>query len=123
MANILKYIKVDMKSTLESGVVLLIEKPRAYESWNEGIKTGLEGLAYPCLCEGLNFEKLTVKIAGTTVSPIEYKGEPIAVVFEGLEGKLWQDFKNGGEVKLSVTARNIAPAEEKRLKMSRENKV
>lgn len=118
MANILKHIKLDMKSTLSSGTVLLIEKPRVYENYDEGVKTGPAGLAFLCLCESLNFEKLTIKVPGSTVPQVEYKGEPIPVTFEGLEGKLWQDFKNGGAVRLSVTAKSIAPVgENKRLKM------
>lgn len=124
MANILKHIKLDMKSTLESGTVLLIEKPRVYESYNEGVKTGPAGLAYTVLCEGLNFEKLTVKVPGSTVSDVEYEDEPIPVTFEGLEGTLWQDWKNGGTVRLSVTAKNITPVgNNKRLKMNKEDKA
>lgn len=118
MANILKHIKLDMKSTLSSGMVLLIDKPRVYENYDEGVKTGPAGLAYHCLCEGQNFEKLTIKIPGSTVPQVEYEDEPVPVTFEGLEGKLWQNFKNNGEVGLSVTAKSIAPVgENKRLKM------
>lgn len=116
--NILKHIKIDMDATLLSGTVLLIEKPRVYENYDEGVKTGPAGLAYHCLCEGLNFEKLTIKVPGLTVPQLEYEDEPIPVTFEGLEGKLWQDFKNGGAVKLSVTAKSIVPVgNNKRLKM------
>ncbi len=118
MANILKHIKIDMAGTLSSGTVLLIEKPRVYENYDEGVKTGPAGLAYLCLCESLNFEKLTIKVPGLTVPQVEYNDEPIPVTFEGLEGKLWQDFKNGGEIRLSVTAKSIASVgDNKRLKM------
>lgn len=120
--NILKHIKVDMDATLESGTVLLIEQPRVYEGYNEGVKTGPAGLAYHCLCEGLNFEKLTIKVPGSTVPQVEYEDEPVPVTFEGLEGKLWQDFKNGGTVRLSVTAKSIAPVGDKRLKMNKGDK-
>ena len=124
MANILKHIKLDMKSTLSSGTVLLIEKPRVYENYDEGVKTGPAGLAYHCLCEALNFEKITIKVPGSTVPQVEYVDEPISVSFEGLEGKLWQDFKNNGTVKLSVTAKSIAPVgDSKRLKMNKEDKA
>lgn len=120
--NILKRIKVNMDATLESGAVLLIEQPRVYEGYNEGVKTGPAGLAYQCLCEGLNFEKLTIKVPGSTVPQVEYEDEPVPVTFEGLEGKLWQDFKNGGTVRLSVTAKGIAPVGDKRLKMNKGDK-
>lgn len=123
MANILKHIKLDMKSTLESGTTLLIDKPRVYENYDEGVKQGPAGLAYLCLCEGLNFEKLTIKVPGSTVPQVEYEDEPVPVTFEGLEGKLWQDFRNGGEVKLSVTAKGVTPVGEKHLKMNKESKA
>lgn len=121
--NILKHIKVDMDATLMSGTVLLIEQPRVYEGYNEGVKTGPAGLAYHCLCEGLNFEKLTIKVPGSTVPQVEYEDEPVPVTFEGLEGKLWQDFKNGGTVRLSVIAKSIAPVGDKRLKMNKGDKA
>lgn len=124
MANILKHIKIDMAGTLSSGTVLLIEKPRVYENYDEGVKTGPAGLAYHCLCEGLNFEKLTIKVPGSTVAQVEYNDEPIPVTFEGLEGRLWKDFKQGGEVRLSVTAKSIEPVgDSKRLKMNKEDKA
>lgn len=120
--NILRHIKVDMDATLESGMVLLIEQPRVYEGYNEGVKTGPAGLAYHCLCEGLNFEKLTIKVPGSTVPQVEYNDEPVPVTFEGLEGRLWKDFKQG-EVRLSVTAKGIAPVGDKRLKMNKGDKA
>lgn len=124
MANILKHIKIDMAGTLSSGMVLLIEKPRVYENYDEGVKTGPAGLAYHCLCEGLNFEKLIIKVPGSTVPQVEYNDEPIPVTFEGLDGKLWQDFKSGGAVRLSVTAKSIVPVgDSKRLKMNKEDKA
>lgn len=124
MANILRHIVLDLKTSFEGGTVLLIEKPRVYESYNEGVKTGPAGLAYTVLCEGLNFEKLTIKVPGSTVPQVEYEDEPIPVTFEGLEGKLWQDFKNGGAVRLTVTAKSIEPiGDNKRLKMNKEDKA
>ena len=78
---------------------------------------------YPCLFEGLDFEKMSVKVPGAIEPQINYEDEPIPVTFEGLEGKLWQDFKNGGEVKLSLTAKSIMPFNEKAsLKMNKEGK-
>lgn len=121
--SILKFVKVDIEETIKAGTVLLIEKPRVFEKYEDGVKTGLGGLSYLCLFEGLNYEKLTVKIPGTTEPQINYKDKPIPVAFEGLEGKLWQDFRNGGEVKLSLSAENILPVEEKpRLRINKEGK-
>ena len=39
----------DMDATLTGGTVLLIEQPRVYEGYNEGVKTGPAGLAYHLL--------------------------------------------------------------------------
>ena len=118
MSNILKLIKVDMEEMIKDGTILLIGKPRVFEKYEDGVKVGAGGLTYPCLFEGLDFEKMSVKGPGVVEPQVSYEDEPIQVTFEGLEGKLWQDFKNGGEVKLSLTAKSIMPFNEKaRLKM------
>lgn len=123
MSSILNCLKFDVEETVKAGTTLLIGKPRVYEKYEDGVKAGLGGLSYPCLFEGLNFEKLSVKVPGSTEPQINYKNEPIPVTFEGLEGKLWQDFKNGGEVKLSLTAKGIVPVEEKtRPRINKEGK-
>lgn len=119
MSNILKLIKVDMEEMIKDGTILLIGKPRVFEKYEDGVKVGAGGLTYPCLFEGLEFEKMSVKVPGAIEPQVSYEDEPIQVTFEGLEGKLWQDFKNGGEVKLSLTAKGIMPFNEKaRLKMN-----
>ena len=119
MSNILKLIKVDMEEMIKDGTILLIGKPRVFEKYEDGVKVGAGGLTYPCLFEGLDFEKMSVKVPGVVEPQVSYEDEPIQVTFEGLEGKLWQDFKNGGEVKLSLTAKSIMPFNEKaRLKMN-----
>ena len=105
MAIKLKDLAFDIEKTLE-GKILLLEEPRVYE-----------GLAYTCLCEGLNYEKQTIKIAGSIQPPFEYNGTPIPVEFEGLEGKVWQEWSNKGEIRLSVTAKGIKPIENKRVKI------
>lgn len=108
----LSCIALDISKTLE-GTKLLVEPPRVYKGVRDGIKTGPEGLAYTCLCAGLNFEKQVIKVPGTLHSPINYDGTPIEVEFSGLEGKMWQDFNNRGEIKLTVTAKGIVAANEK----------
>lgn len=119
MSNILKLIKVDMEEMTKDGTILLIGKPRVFEKYEDGVKVGAGGLTYPCLFEGLDFEKMSVKVPGVMEPQVSYEDEPIQVIFEGLEGKLWQDFKNGGEVRLSLTAKSIQPFNEKaRIKMN-----
>lgn len=119
MSNILKLVKVDMEEMVKDGTILLIGKPRVFEKYEDGVKVGVGGLTYPCLFEGLDFEKMSVKVPGVVEPQVSYEDEPIQVIFEGLEGKLWQDFKNGGEVRLSLTAKSIQPFNEKaRIKMN-----
>lgn len=117
----LKDLVFDVEKTL-AGDMLLVEPPRVYEGYKEGIKTGAEGLAYTCLIAGLNFEKQVIKVAGSITSPFEYDGSPIRVEFDNLEGKVWQDFNNKGEIKLSVSAKSVRPITEKRIKMNPEDK-
>lgn len=121
MAIKLKDLVFDVEKTLE-GDMLIVEPPRVYEGYKEGIKTGPEGLSYTCLSAGLNYEKVNIKISGSTQPPFIYNDTPVRVEFEGLEGKVWQDF-NKGEIKLSVTAKSIRPFTEKRIKMNVEDKA
>lgn len=113
MSSILNCLKINVEETAKAGTILLIGKPRTYEKYEDGVKTGLGGLSYPCLFEGLNFEKISVKVPGNIEPQINYENNPVPITFEDLEGKLWQDFKNGGVVKLSLTAKNVSLYEEK----------
>lgn len=123
MSSILNCLKFDVEETVKAGTTLLIGKPRVYEKYEDGVKAGLGGLSYPCLFEGLNFEKVSVKVPGSIEPEISYENEAIPVTFAGLEGKLWQDFKSGGAVKLSLTAKRIMPVQEKtRPRINREGK-
>lgn len=101
----LNKLKINYDDTL--GRMYLIEEPHIYEGYKEGVKTGPEGLAYTVMSEGLNYDKVIVKIAGSTIPFIQYAGSPIQVTFDNIEGKLWQDFRNGGEIKLSLTAKKV----------------
>lgn len=117
--NIIKLVKVDMEEMVKEGTILLIGKPRVFAKYEDGVKVGAGGLTYPCLFEELDFEKMSVKVPGVVEPQVNYEDEPLQVTFEGLEGKLWQDFKNGGEVRLSLTAKSIQPFNEKaRIKMN-----
>lgn len=121
--GILNCLKFNIEDTVKEGTIFLIGKPRVFEKYEEGVKVGFGGMSYPCLFEGLNFEKLVVKVAGTIEPQVNYEDVPVPVTFEGLEGKLWQDYKNRGEVKLSLTAKRIVPMEEKqRLRINKESK-
>ncbi len=118
----LKDLVFNVEKTLE-GDILVVEPPKVYEGYREGIKIGPEGLSYTCLSVGLNYEKVIIKVAGSTQPPFNYNDTPVRVEFEGLEGKVWQDFNNKGEIKLSVTAKSIRPFTEKRIKMNMEDKA
>ena len=114
-------LSINIPDTLK-GNLLLIEEPKTYEGYREGVKTGPEGLSYLCMSEGLNYDKVTVKVAGALTPAIHYEGKPIQVEFEGLDGKVWQDFRNGGQLKLSLTAKSVHVAgSEKRIKIGGDN--
>ena len=113
--NIIKNIVVDVESTLGKKLLLLDVRP--YASYHEGVKGEQEGLTFTVLSEEMNFEKVEVKVAGILKPPFDFNGTPIPVEFDGLEGKLWQDWSNKGAVKLSLTATDIR-VKEKRLKLS-----
>lgn len=122
MAIKLRELVLDVEKTL-AGDKLLVEQPKVYEGYKEGVKTGPEGLAFTCLIASLNYEKQVIKVAGSIQPPFEYCGVPIRVEFDSLEGKVWQDFNNKGEIKLSVTAKSVRAITEKRIKMNVEDKA
>ena len=118
MKNILKHLVIDGQATIGSKVLLLSVRP--YASYKEGVKGEQEGVTFNCLSEKMGFEKVDIKVAGILEPPFEFDGSPIPVEFDGLEVKIWQDWKNKDEVKLSVTAKNVRLAENKRIKLGSE---
>ncbi|MCI6812973.1 MAG: hypothetical protein SOX11_11855 [Lachnospiraceae bacterium] len=108
MSNILKYLVIDVKQTI--GDTLLLLGIRPYMSYKEGVRGEQEGLTFTVLSEALGYEKVDIKIAGIYEAPIPFDGSPMHVSFEGMEGKLWQDWSAKGEVKLSLSAREIKAA-------------
>lgn len=113
--NILKHLVIDISEMVGDKLLLLSVRP--YASYKEGVKGEQEGLTFNCLSERLDFEKVDIKIAGLLKSPFEFDGNPVHVAFDGLEGKVWQDWGNKGEVKLSITAKEIRPLTQKRIKI------
>lgn len=91
--------------------VLLVEEPRPYFNYIEGVKGSVAGTVYTVLSPCLNYEKQTVKVPNETVPTVEYNGTPVNVSFKGLSGKAYQDFNHGGAIKLSVTADSISSVE------------
>lgn len=122
MANIIKNVVIDMKKTVGDKLLLLSIRP--YATYTEGVKGEQEGLTFNCLSDVMGYEKIDIKVAGLLEPPFEFDGTPIPVEFDGLEGKLWQDWSNKGEVKLSVSAKSVKliSASEKRIRIG-EDKV
>lgn len=114
-SNIVKYLKLDAEKTL--GGLHAVGTPKVYDGYKEGIKTGAEGHTFPCLSEGLGFEKVNIKVPGLLQPPFEFTGAPIPVEFEGLEAKVWQDWNNKGDVKLSIIAKEVKPLASKQIKL------
>lgn len=120
MALKLQDLIIDIPSMFK-GDILLIGEGHPFLKYVEGVKTDeIGGVSYECVNTSMNYEKVSVKVTGETNSSIKYDGTPIKVVFEGLKGKAYQDFKHGGEIKLSLTATAISQAETKTLKMNKE---
>lgn len=112
MPNILKHLVINVEESI--GQKLLLLNVRPYAGYKEGVKGEQEGLTFNCVCEKMDYEKIDIKIAGLLQPPFTFDGTPIPVQFEGLSGKVWQDWSNKGEVKLSLTAENIRPLADKR---------
>lgn len=113
--SVLKDVKLDIEQTI--GNKLLVLEIRPYAEYKEGVKGEQAGLTFTCLSETMNYEKVDIKVAGLLQPPFEFDGTPVPVAFDGLEGKVWQDWGNKGEVKLSITASSIKPLSEKRIKI------
>lgn len=114
-SNIIKYLVIDAERTIGKNV-LALECHRDF-NYNEGVKGMQKGLKFKCLSEVMGYEKVDVKIDGIMEPPFELDGTPVPVVFEGLSVKVWQDFSNKGELKLSVTATAIKPIGGKQIKI------
>lgn len=114
MAIKLSALEINVDKVFDEGVSL-IDNPRVYDEYREGVNVGPGGIVYPCLVKGLNYEKQNVKVPGNTVAVVEYNGNPVPLEFEGLKGKLWQDFNNHGEIKLSVTATAVKLPEKRKI--------
>ncbi len=115
MSNILKSIVINAEETVGNKLLLLDAK--SYASYKEGVKGEQEGLTFTVLSEKMNFEKVHIKIAGLLKPSFEFNGTPLPVEFDGLEGKLWQDWSNKGAVKLSLSATAIRLRDSKRIKL------
>ena len=116
MANsITKHLVIDAENTIGDKLLLLGIRP--YAGYKEGVKGEQEGLTFNCLSETMDYEKVDIKIAGILQAPFAFDGTPIPVEFEGLEAKVWQDWNNKGEVKLSITAKAIKLLATKQIKL------
>ena len=107
MAIKLQDLQIDIHSMFKDDV-LLIGEGHPFQKYVDGVKTDdIGGVT------GMNYEKVSVKVRGETKPSIQYEGTPIKVIFEGLEGKAYQDFRHGGEIKLSLSASAILRADTK----------
>ena len=114
--NILNNIVVDAKKT--TGEKLLFVEYKPLVKYVEGIRGEQEGITCICLSERMKFCKISVKIPEVLQLPFEFDGTPIMVEFEELEAKIWQDWQNKGEVKLSFSAKGIKKVTDKHIKLN-----
>lgn len=117
--SIVKHIVVDIKKTIGDKILLLNMKP--HFTFHDGIRGEQDGLTFTCVSETMGYNKFDAKIVGILKPPFEFDGTPTPVIFDGLEGKIWQDWSNKGAIKLSITAKSISPLENKRIKIGGNN--
>lgn len=113
--NIVKHLVIDGEKTVGNKLLLLSVRP--YAKYIEGVKGEQGGVTFNCLSETMDYEKIDIKVEGLLQPPFEFDGTPIPVEFGGLEAKVWQDWNNKGEVKLSITAKSIKPIGGKQIKL------
>lgn len=108
----IKKIVIDVKETIGENPLLIDCRPSF--GYSDGVKGNQEGIKITCLSEKAGYEKMDIKILGMMSLPFEFNGIPMQVEFEGLQGKLWQDWHNKGQIKLSISANGIKPFEGRR---------
>ncbi|MCR4652042.1 MAG: hypothetical protein K5662_09900 [Lachnospiraceae bacterium] len=120
MANsIFKYLVVDVIKT--AGTKMMMLECRQHYPYIEGVRGEQDGIVITCLSEKMGFEKVDIKILDSLKPPFDFDGTPTPVEFEGLEGKLWQDWSNKGAIKLSLSAKSVKLAGNKRIKLGGDN--
>ena len=100
--SILSYLRVDYSSLISDGI-LLTEPPKSFYEFKEQI-----GIKYTGVSPNMDYKEIDVKVKGQLKPSVEYQGTPINVYFTGLTGNLYQDFKRGGEVKISLYAETVS---------------
>ena len=101
--SILSYLRVDYSSLIPDGIILT-EPPKSFYEFKDGIRGEQIGIKYTGVSPNMDYKEIDVKVKGQLKPSVEYQGTPINVYFTGLTGNLYQDFKRGGEVKISLYA-------------------
>lgn len=104
--GILSYLPINYNLLFPDGI-LLTEPPTPFYDFKDGIKGEQLGIKYTGVASNFNFREFVIKVRGELKPSIEYQGKPITVYFTGLTGTLYQDFKNRGEVKISLYADTV----------------
>lgn len=115
MEDVVKYLILDINKMVGDKVLFLGARPNY--KYVEGIKGEQIGIVATCLFEKMGYEKGDIKLNGMMELPFPFDGKSMYVEFDGLEGKVWQDWKSKekkGEVKLSLSATNIRPTSNER---------
>ena len=109
-------IMVDVEKTIGENLLLIEQRPSF--SYQDGIRGTQDGIKVICLSEKAGYEKIAIKLLGIMSLPFDFKGTPIKVEFEELQGKLWQDWSAKGEIKLSASATGIKLLDRKRINLN-----
>lgn len=105
--SILSYLRVDYSSLISDGI-LLTEPPKSFYEFKDGIRGEQIGIKYTGVSPNMDYKEIDVKVKGQLKPSVEYQGTPINVYFTGLTGNLYQDFKRGGGVKISLYAETVS---------------
>lgn len=113
----LSSLPIDVQKLVQGAMIAGEGKP--YYDYEEGVKKDTGGYAYDCLMPMADYNKIAVKISGELKPIIPYHGKPIPVVFEGVTGKAYQNFRKGGEIEVSITAEKISVADKSNIRLNK----
>lgn len=111
----LSSIPLDLEKAVQGAMI--VGDGKVYYDYEEGVKKDTGGYAYDVLAPMLEYTKILVKVPGELKSSIQYVGKPIPVIFEGISGRAYQDYRKG-TIELSVTAERISIADKTGIRLN-----
>ena len=107
---------LDSAKTLKGCAI--VEQGRPYYKYENGKKAGQEGTVYKLLLPVMGYLPNPLKVIGEMTPSVEFAGTPIPVVLTEPTVSAYQDFRTG-EIKLTITATGITPANSKKIALQK----